>query len=227
MRNIFLFIMIFLSIIVCQSQVSINTQNPLGIFHIDGKSDNQVVISPAQILNDFIVSQDGHVGIGSIPSVKLDINTGGKSANIMPGFKLTDGNQGAGRVLVSDAQGIGSWRNLTQTALKWNAQREFTVPHTGIYLITLYLDDNNTTNAYTNKWVNPTLDAGTTHNEVSLWSITRGLTLISSMNVVKVYGVSCSGTLLLLAGETLVARNLAWNGGLYNISTLGVEIIAL
>lgn len=111
--------------------------------------------------------------------------------------------------------------------MTWDANRQFTIPNTGIYLITIYLDDNNTTNAYTNKWVNPTLDGGTTYNGVSLWSNMRNSYLISSSNNVNTYGVSCSGTLLLFAGEVLTAKGLAWQGGASYIPTLGIEIIAL
>lgn len=223
MRNIFLFITVYFSINICQSQVGINTQNPLGIFHIDGKNDNQIVVSNSQILNDFIVSSDGYVGIGAVPAVRLEINTG----NIKSGLKLTDGTEGIGRTLMSNLQGVGTWRDMKQTALTWDANRQFTIPDTGIYLITLYLDDNNTTNAYTNKWVNPTLDGGTTYNGVSLWSNMRNSYLISSSNNVNTYGVSCSGTLLLFAGEVLTAKGLAWQGGASYIPTLGIEIIAL
>jgi hypothetical protein len=48
----------------------------------------------------------GNVGIGSSPVAKLDIYAG---ANPGKGFKMRDGTQGAGRVLTSDANGVGTW----------------------------------------------------------------------------------------------------------------------
>lgn len=221
MRNVLLFIIVFLSINLCWSQVAVNTQNPLGVFHIDGKSDNASVPTSIQIANDFIVTSDGYVGIATIPSVRLDI----VATSTKPGLKLTDGTEGMGRTLMSDSQGVGTWRDMKQTALTWDSNRQFTISNTGMYLITLYLDDNNTTNTYTNKWVNPTRDGGTSYNGVSLWSITRNTYLISSSNSLSDYGVSCSGTLLLFAGEVLVSRSLAWRTT--SIPILGVEIIAL
>lgn len=222
MRNISLHIIFFLSINLCQSQVGINTKVPLGIFHFDGKGDNQTAPTNAQVANDLIVTSDGYVGIGTInPGVKLEINTRG----LKSGLKLVDGNEGESRALMSDAQGVGTWRNVKQTALEWNANREFLIPHTGLYLITLYLDDNNTTNTFTNRWVNPSLISNA-HNAISLWSVTRGVVLMSSSNSANTYGVSCSGTILLSAGEVLVPKDLAW---IYPLSVpiLGVEIIAL
>ena len=224
-KKILLLIGIF-SVGVIKAQVGVNTNTPLGTFHIDGKKDNLSVPTTDQLLNDFIVTSDGDVGIGTItPSVKLEINTGGTPANIIPGFKLVDGNEGEGRTLVSDAHGVAKWQAKQDVALTWDASHVFTIPYAGIYLITLYLDDNNTTNAYTNKWVNPTLDNGVLFNGVALWSITRNNYLISNANSQTNYGVSCSGTLYLLAGERLRPGALAWNGSGTRI--LGVEIIPL
>ena len=97
------------------SQVGVNTSNPQGIFNIDGGKDNPTTGSAhtnAQQLNDFTVTAAGNVGIGKIaPSTKLHITTGGTATTPNPsGFRLEDGNQGAGRVLMSDANGVGTWK---------------------------------------------------------------------------------------------------------------------
>ena len=98
------------------SQVGINTQNPQGIFNIDGAKDNPVSgtgHSASQQLNDFTVLSNGNVGIGTIaPTQKLEIKTDGTSINPTTGFKLVDGNQGQGKILTSDADGIGTWKFL-------------------------------------------------------------------------------------------------------------------
>jgi len=58
------------------AQVGVNTTRPLHPFHIDGKSDNPTnqPANAAQQLNDFIVTESGRVGIGTLsPKAALDI----------------------------------------------------------------------------------------------------------------------------------------------------------
>jgi len=100
-------------------QVGINTQNPQGVFNIDGLKDNPVTGSahtPTEQLNDFTVLENGYVGIGTItPSQKLEIQTGGTAAAPVTGFKLVDGNQNNNLVLTSDANGVGTWLPVSTT----------------------------------------------------------------------------------------------------------------
>jgi len=63
------------------SQVGINTPNPLGTFHVDGDKDNPATGVPtaAQQGNDFIVTKEGNVGIGTTtPTSVVDINADGR-----------------------------------------------------------------------------------------------------------------------------------------------------
>ncbi len=72
------------------SQVGINTKNLQGIFQVDGAKDNPLSGTPApnQQLNDFIVTADGTVGIGTVnPTSKLTIDSG---TNNQSGMKLTN-----------------------------------------------------------------------------------------------------------------------------------------
>ena len=96
------------------SQVGINTANPQGIFNIDGAKDNPTTGSAhtaAQQLNDFTVLASGNVGIGTtVPTQKLEIQTGGTATTPVTGFKLADGNQATGYVLTTDAAGVGTWK---------------------------------------------------------------------------------------------------------------------
>lgn len=79
MKKQLLFIALSIATISLQAQtgkVGINTANPNGTFHIDGKKDNPAAGIPdsAQVLNDFIVTDSGAVGIGTInPYMKLDV----------------------------------------------------------------------------------------------------------------------------------------------------------
>ncbi len=70
----------FIAISVCVfSQVGINTENPQAIFHVDGAQDNPSTGIPATIeqVNDFVVTQDGNVGVGIVnPVDKLEITSG-------------------------------------------------------------------------------------------------------------------------------------------------------
>jgi hypothetical protein len=63
-------------------------------------------IGPGPAFVDAMTLTNGNVGIGVEPSAKLDVN-----GNI----KITDGTQGTGKVLTSNAIGIASWQNLPST----------------------------------------------------------------------------------------------------------------
>jgi len=59
------------------AQTGINTKRPLQTFHVDGKNDNSTSVTPsvAQQKNDFVVTTNGDVGIGTIyPTAKLEVN---------------------------------------------------------------------------------------------------------------------------------------------------------
>lgn len=62
--------------------------------------------------NLMTVLSTGNVGIGSSsPAAKLDVS--GSSGTTI---KIVDGNQGSGKVLTSDANGVGSWSTLSSTS---------------------------------------------------------------------------------------------------------------
>ncbi|MFP8892205.1 MULTISPECIES: hypothetical protein [Chryseobacterium] len=72
------------------AQVGINTQNPQGIFNIDGGKNNAVTGTPtaAQLANDFIVTNSGSTGIGAIPdaSAILELNVSQLASGSQKGF---------------------------------------------------------------------------------------------------------------------------------------------
>mgnify|MGYP003618222118 CR=1 FL=1 len=101
--------------LTAKAQVGVNTTNPRGIFNVDGSQNNTNTTVPATVVaeskDDVVVEAGGNVGIGtSDPTVKLEIQTGGIATAPVAGVKLVDGTQGAGKVLVSDANGVGTWQ---------------------------------------------------------------------------------------------------------------------
>lgn len=99
------------------AQVGIKTLDPKGIFHVDGMGDNGSVTNPTQIDNDFIVTDDGNVGIGTLtPRARLDLQgIGNGTTTSIYGLRLDDGNQGEGKMVASDADGFGKWQDVPGT----------------------------------------------------------------------------------------------------------------
>ncbi len=95
--------------VIAFSQVGINTTNPLGILHIDGAKDNPATGTPnaSQQANDIVATADGRLGIGTLtPTARLELNSGTTNGAL----KITDGTQGIGKVLTSDASGLAIWQ---------------------------------------------------------------------------------------------------------------------
>jgi len=71
-KNLILFYLLIFGYI--NAQIGIQTQNPQGMFHIDGSKDNALSGAPtiAQATNDFITLSSGNTGIGTVtPTNKL------------------------------------------------------------------------------------------------------------------------------------------------------------
>lgn len=116
MKKNILFILIFTSLSLSYAQVGVNTENPKGILHIDGASTSATtnptvgVVSDIQASDDFIITAEGNLGLGTItPSTKLEIHTRGTALTPIKGFTLKDGNEAAGKVLTSDIDGKATW----------------------------------------------------------------------------------------------------------------------
>ena len=115
-------IVTILATIICgvySAQVGVNTKNPQGAFHIDAAKDNPATgntLSFSQQNNDVIIMSSGNLGVGTItPDTKLDIRTVDPTvtpAVPVAGFRLVDGNQAAGRVLQTDANGLSTWGDI-------------------------------------------------------------------------------------------------------------------
>ncbi|CVK15576.1 hypothetical protein Ga0061079_102122 [Apibacter mensalis] len=91
MKTKFIFLGMLSIPILALSQVGINTNNPQGILHVDGGKDNPEFNTPntAQEANDFIVTSNGNVGIGTVTpdaSSILELNVDGLNSGSKKGF---------------------------------------------------------------------------------------------------------------------------------------------
>ncbi|SHF80368.1 hypothetical protein [Dysgonomonas macrotermitis] len=113
--------LIFISIIVANSfsyahsQVGINALNAQqGTLHIDGGADNNAsgLPSASQAANDVFINANGLIALGHITPVKrLDISS--KETGVtqpQTAIQIEDGNELEYKVLVSDVNGLGTWR---------------------------------------------------------------------------------------------------------------------
>ncbi|MGI9580862.1 hypothetical protein ACR1PO_06575 [Chryseobacterium sp. RRHN12] len=103
------------------AQVGVNTPNPQGMFHLDGKKNNEASgpVNPANQADDVIMTADGRIGIGNNnPAASLDIKTAGTLAAPVSGIKIADGAQNDNYVLTSDANGNGLWKPVRLTVVR-------------------------------------------------------------------------------------------------------------
>ncbi|MDQ0064387.1 hypothetical protein [Chryseobacterium lathyri] len=117
MRNKIYLILTLMSVSLIFGQVGINTENPQGIFNIDGGKNNAVTGTPTatQLKDDFIITSKGSAGIGTLPDsyAALDV----KSANqgiLAPRINLTSVN------LDLNADGDNSIANQPKGLLVYN-----------------------------------------------------------------------------------------------------------
>lgn len=84
------------------AQVGINTENPLGVFHIDPKMDTHTTAGlPLNDADDVIVDMSGRLGIGTAsPTATLDLRGT---------IRINDGTQGSGNIYTTDGTGKGYW----------------------------------------------------------------------------------------------------------------------
>lgn len=105
MKNIYYSIIVLLFTIASFGQVGVNINIPLQPFHVDPKKDTNSSATPAiNTTDDFVVTTNGSVGIGTVnPTAKLEVNGN---------LKLVDGTQAKDRVMMSDKDGNAQWREL-------------------------------------------------------------------------------------------------------------------
>ncbi|WP_267402095.1 MULTISPECIES: tail fiber domain-containing protein [unclassified Chryseobacterium] len=102
--------------------VYLGVDNGSGIFgagskgYLDNRSGGRFAFGSTGV-EQMTIAANGNVGIGnSSPSVKLDINSGGTSTTPVAAFKIVDGNQSAGKILTSDANGVATWQDPASTS---------------------------------------------------------------------------------------------------------------
>ncbi|WP_062180182.1 hypothetical protein [Dysgonomonas macrotermitis] len=100
-----LLLMSVFSLGLLNAQVGINTQNPQGVFHIDAYHNTSSVPTDAQLADDIIIDSNGKIGFGMMPSLTDD-----SKIQVKGGITIVDGNQSVNKVLISDANGTGTWQ---------------------------------------------------------------------------------------------------------------------
>lgn len=118
MKKIILKIFILFTGPLLFAQTGINTDTPSAELDIVSKGNTGATkaleINNSSSTEMITVLNNGNVGIGNTtPSVKLDINNG----TVAGAIKITDGTQGEGKVLTSDANGLASWSATAVTSL--------------------------------------------------------------------------------------------------------------
>ncbi|PXV69029.1 hypothetical protein CLV62_101298 [Dysgonomonas alginatilytica] len=103
-----LFINIIVSLVISlpsYCQIGINTENPKYLFHLDGLGNNATSgsVSASQLLDDVVVDNNGNVGLGAAPTVKLEV----KGSLFLAGTGLEPEMR-----LISDANGYATWRSI-------------------------------------------------------------------------------------------------------------------
>lgn len=98
-------LLIFSPISLLRAQIGIYTDNPQFIFHVDAKANNASsgAVTAAMLNDDFVIDNDGNVGVGVRPTTKLDIN----GSFFLAGTSLKPEMR-----LVSDANGNASWKEI-------------------------------------------------------------------------------------------------------------------
>ncbi|MBD8349463.1 MULTISPECIES: hypothetical protein [unclassified Dysgonomonas] len=113
-QTIFILVIILYSTPLFPQFVGINTKTPNRLIHIDAQGNNTASVSDFSPLvsDDVIIDNTGNIGIGVLsPTAKIHIDSKENGVAI-PGFKLVDGTQKAGRALMSDKDGFATWRPI-------------------------------------------------------------------------------------------------------------------
>lgn len=92
------------SVLSLCSQIGINTIHPGHVLHIDPKSDTSGTSGTA---DDFVIDNTGQVGINTTqPTARLDV---------VGNMNIIDGSESTYKAMVSNADGLGTWKRLTYT----------------------------------------------------------------------------------------------------------------
>lgn len=95
------------------AQVGINTQNPLGVFHLDGKN-NTPVGGASNVIDDVVITDAGNVGIGTVtPQARLDLQGT---------LRIADGTQALDYIFTAqNGAGKAKWAapNLSAKVGEW------------------------------------------------------------------------------------------------------------
>lgn len=138
MKKIYSFISILtFSTFLCNAQIGIKTDNPLGLLHIDPLENTNSQIDQS-INDDIIINNDGNLGLGILkPETKVHIVTSLTKDTPNIGLRINDGNEHDSYVLTSDANGYATWRDMTSMPTATATRVGNVVPSQGTTYINL------------------------------------------------------------------------------------------
>lgn len=119
MKKLIILIVTVISVTVF-GQVGINTENPQGIFHVDGQNDNPATDTPTetQQLNDVVITENGQIGVGKIsPTEKIDVkgnialSSDGNEASSIKFYENSE--NGSNKITVKAPETFDTDRNIT------------------------------------------------------------------------------------------------------------------
>lgn len=170
----YLIIIFTLIVVPINAQIGINTENPLSslLLHIDAKKDTSGTNNTD---DDVVITTNGNVGVGTIaPTSSLTVNGS---------FRINDGSQAQDYILVSDADGIGTWRNVTVNKyITWTLSGSLNFP--GYVQVPLYDASTVTSTLTANEILGASLSGGTVTLPEG-----RYLLLVNGDQAVTEYGV--------------------------------------
>lgn len=80
MKKIILSVALVAASFTTVAQVGIGTMTPIGAFNVDGLSDNSETPTAEELENDFVILNNGKLGLGTAtPRTKVEIRTVGKA----------------------------------------------------------------------------------------------------------------------------------------------------
>lgn len=121
-----LILFLFSSVVVFGQTTGVQTKQPQGVLHIDGKKDNSGVPTQNQRKNDVVFTEDGYLGVGILnPDTRVDIRSGEQTSIVGIGqTSRTAAQVGAGVLRYNQAENVMEYSD----GVNWHPLRDVPPP---------------------------------------------------------------------------------------------------